>query len=176
MFCVHRLLLQIKSKTRPGVPDTTCWPYSSFLISSPIDVPPIHAWHCTFILSPRARTTDWIWVANSRHVGDKTSAWVFKTVISMDWRIAIEKVAVLPVPDCAWGITSLPCVISRIARCWIADGFSIWVANSCVGDKTIAIEKVAVLPVPDCAWAITSLPCVIGRIARCWIADGFSKS
>jgi hypothetical protein len=36
----------------------------------------------------------------------------------------MEKVAVLPVPDCAWAITSLPWVIGKIARCWIAEGFS----------------------------------------------------
>jgi hypothetical protein len=30
------------------------------------------------------------------------------TVVSMLWRMEMEKVAVLPVPDCAWAITSLP--------------------------------------------------------------------
>jgi hypothetical protein len=36
----------------------------------------------------------------------------------------MEKTAVLPVPDCDWAITSWPWVMGRIARCWIADGFS----------------------------------------------------
>jgi len=36
----------------------------------------------------------------------------------------MEKVAVLPVPDWAWAITSRPWVMGRIARCWIAEGFS----------------------------------------------------
>ncbi len=42
----------------------------------------------------------------------------------MDWRIEMEKVAVLPVPDCACAITSRPWIIGKSARCWIADGFS----------------------------------------------------
>jgi hypothetical protein len=36
----------------------------------------------------------------------------------------IENVAVLPVPDCACAITSRPWVMGRIARCWMAEGFS----------------------------------------------------
>ena len=36
----------------------------------------------------------------------------------------MENVAVLPVPDCAWAMTSRPWMIGRIARCWIAEGFS----------------------------------------------------
>jgi len=36
----------------------------------------------------------------------------------------IEKVAVLPVPDCAWAITSRRSVSGLIARCWIAEGRS----------------------------------------------------
>jgi len=36
----------------------------------------------------------------------------------------MENVAVFPVPDWAWAITSLPDVIWAIALCWIADGFS----------------------------------------------------
>ena len=35
--------------------------------------------------------------------------WVSLTVVSMLWRMEMEKVAVLPVPDCACAITSLPC-------------------------------------------------------------------
>lgn len=42
----------------------------------------------------------------------------------MDWRMEMEKVAVFPVPDCAWAITSRPLVMGRMARCWIAEGFS----------------------------------------------------
>jgi hypothetical protein len=36
----------------------------------------------------------------------------------------MEKVAVLPVPDCAWAITSRPLVMGRMARAWMAEGFS----------------------------------------------------
>jgi hypothetical protein len=34
------------------------------------------------------------------------------------------KVAVFPVPDCAWAITSRPLRMGAIALCWIADGLS----------------------------------------------------
>jgi hypothetical protein len=36
----------------------------------------------------------------------------------------IEKVAVLPVPDCACAIVSFRSTSGRMARCWMADGFS----------------------------------------------------
>jgi hypothetical protein len=36
----------------------------------------------------------------------------------------MAKVAVLPVPDWAWAITSCPLIQGIIALCWIADGFS----------------------------------------------------
>lgn len=38
--------------------------------------------------------------------------------------MAIENVAVLPVPDWACAITSRPFTIGNILRCCIADGFS----------------------------------------------------
>jgi len=40
------------------------------------------------------------------------------------WRIEIEKVAVLPVPDWACAMTSWPFTTGTIARCWMADGRS----------------------------------------------------
>jgi hypothetical protein len=39
-------------------------------------------------------------------------------------RIEIENVAVLPVPDWAWAITSLPLTTGMMARCWMAEGRS----------------------------------------------------
>lgn len=45
-------------------------------------------------------------------------------VVSKDCRMDIENVAVLPVPDCAWAMTSLPLTMGFIALCWIAEGFS----------------------------------------------------
>lgn len=41
-------------------------------------------------------------------VGASTSAWQFSFEISICSKIAMAKVAVLPVPDCAWAITSYP--------------------------------------------------------------------
>jgi len=40
------------------------------------------------------------------------------------WRMEMEKVAVFPVPDCAWAITSWPFTTGTIARCWMAEGRS----------------------------------------------------
>jgi len=42
-----------------------------------------------------------------------------------------QKVAVLPVPDCACWMTSRPCVNGTIPRCWMAEGFSKPVQTSC---------------------------------------------
>jgi hypothetical protein len=36
----------------------------------------------------------------------------------------MAKVPVLPVPDCAWAMTSVPLMTGTMARCWMADGFS----------------------------------------------------
>jgi hypothetical protein len=36
----------------------------------------------------------------------------------------MEKVAVLPVPDCAWAMVSRPLQICTMARDWTADGDS----------------------------------------------------
>ena len=44
---VRRLRRLIMSNTRPGVPDTMCTPASSLRMSSPTDLPPMHACACT---------------------------------------------------------------------------------------------------------------------------------
>lgn len=64
-----------------------------------------------------------IWTANSR-VGERMSACGSRLEVSIDWSTPIENVAVLPVPDCAWAITSRPLIMGTIALCWIAEGFS----------------------------------------------------
>jgi hypothetical protein len=38
--------------------------------------------------------------------------------------MAMEKVAVLPVPDWAWAMQSRPVMMGMMARCWIAEGRS----------------------------------------------------
>jgi hypothetical protein len=43
-------------------------------------------------------------------VGARIRAWQALMLGSIFWRTEIEKVAVLPVPDWAWAITSLPAV------------------------------------------------------------------
>lgn len=42
----------------------------------------------------------------------------------MDWRMEMLNVAVFPVPDWAWAMTSRPETMGRMARCWMAEGFS----------------------------------------------------
>ena len=70
-----------------------------------------------------SRFTFWICWASSL-VGARIRAWHSLNPVSIFSRIAIENVAVFPVPDCAWAITSSPLMHGTIARCWIADGFS----------------------------------------------------
>ena len=67
--------------------------------------------------------TFWICVANSL-VGERHKTWVSRTVVSIDWSKAMEKVAVFPVPDWAWAITSRLFTMGLMALCWIAEGFS----------------------------------------------------
>ena len=67
--------------------------------------------------------TFWICCANSR-VGAKTSAWHSLASMSICCNNEMAKVAVLPVPDWAWAITSWPIIQGKMARCWMADGRS----------------------------------------------------
>lgn len=46
------------------------------------------------------------------------------SIILTRWRMEMEKVAVFPVPDWAWAITSRPVMMGMMARCWIAEGRS----------------------------------------------------
>jgi len=62
-------------------------------------------------------------MASSR-VGERHNTCVSLSCKSMDCNIAIEIVAVLPVPDWAWAITSHPLTIGIMARCWMAEGCS----------------------------------------------------
>lgn len=64
-----------------------------------------------------------ICTANSR-VGDKHKTCVSLRDVSRLCNIEMEKVAVLPVPDWAWAITSRPLTMGLILRCCMADGFS----------------------------------------------------
>ena len=50
--------------------------------------------------SPNASITCWICTASSL-VGDNTKTWVSRSWVSISCNMAIENVAVLPVPDCA---------------------------------------------------------------------------
>ncbi|RNA29565.1 hypothetical protein BpHYR1_041898 [Brachionus plicatilis] len=73
--------------------------------------------------SPSANTTCWICTASSR-VGDSTRACVSLSRVSIICSVEMANVAVLPVPDCDWAMTSRPDTIGTMARCWMADGFS----------------------------------------------------
>lgn len=71
----------------------------------------------------KVKYTFWICKANSL-VGDKHSTWVSLSWVSTDCNIAIENVAVLPVPDWACAMTSRPLIMGLIALCCIAEGRS----------------------------------------------------
>jgi hypothetical protein len=71
--------------------------------------------------SPMATTTFWICWASSR-VGARISAWQALTLESIFWRVEIEKVAVFPVPDWAWAITSWPWLCQSLYCCGGAQG------------------------------------------------------
>mmetsp|Transcript_27549 Transcript_27549/g.110355 ORF Transcript_27549/g.110355 Transcript_27549/m.110355 type:complete len:315 (+) Transcript_27549:1419-2363(+) len=113
----------IMSYTRPGVPTTTWTPFWSVRMSSRTAVPPTHAWMRIDMKSPSARITLTICCASSR-VGASTRAWHSCSELSTCWRMPIENVAVLPVPDWACAMTSRPMSMGLMARCWMADGFS----------------------------------------------------
>jgi len=109
------------SWTLPGVPTITCTPSFSFLISSPMLVPPVQMWTEIFRYSPKQRMTFWICWASSL-VGAKTNAWHFWLPGSINYNKAIAKVAVFPVPDWACAIVSLDLRIGKIPFCWITEG------------------------------------------------------
>merc|ERR1719244_1260504 len=56
--------------------------------------------------------------------GARIRAWHSLNPVSIFSKMAMENVAVLPVPDWAWAITSIPLIQGTIARCWMALGFS----------------------------------------------------
>lgn len=96
MARVRKARLLIMSQTRPGVPDTTWTPFSSFLISSPKLFPPMQEWACTLMKSPIVRITFSVWAANSL-VGDNTSACTLltkKTLILVKYSSASATVSV----------------------------------------------------------------------------------
>jgi len=73
--------------------------------------------------SEKQKMTLLICWASSR-VGAMIMAWHSGDLGSSSWRTPIEKVAVLPVPDCAWAIVSFLLTTGRIPFCWMMDGFS----------------------------------------------------
>lgn len=89
-----------KSKMCPGVPRTTCTPFSTILRSLTTDVPPMQPCALTPKYSPRACKTLAFSSASSR-VGTRTNAWHSTSPISSRCKIPEQSVAVLPVPECA---------------------------------------------------------------------------
>ena len=122
-WSVLRHFLSIISFTRPGVPTTTWTPPSlRILLSSLGSVPPMQQWTEIFKYSLKHQITFLICWASYR-VGARTSAWHCGDLGSISCSKPIEKVAVLPVPDCAWATVSFLEITGRIPRCWIMDGF-----------------------------------------------------
>ena len=98
IFRVLKCLLYIISKTLPGVPDTTWSPCSNRLISSDKFFPPMQQCIYTFIKSPNASPTFWLYSASSR-VGESIKTYGSLIPRSRDYKAPNEKTAVLPVPD-----------------------------------------------------------------------------
>ena len=63
---------------------------------------------------PKLHKTLYVWVASSL-VGDNNNTCVVLLFTFIKERDEIINVAVLPVPDCAWAITSFPHIIGLIA-------------------------------------------------------------
>ena len=79
------------------MPTTTCTPLRSLAMSSRTAVPPTQACTSMAMKSPNEISTFIICCASSR-VGASTSAWHSRMEVSMDCRMLMANVAVLPVP------------------------------------------------------------------------------
>ena len=113
----------MRSSTRPTVP-TTIWPPSrSCACWVRIGAPPNTATGLIPLRAPYARSAWVTWMHSSR-VGVSTSAWTSSSPGSTNSSIGRPKAAVLPVPVCAWPITSWPWSSSGIACSWIGLGDS----------------------------------------------------
>ena len=109
------------SITRPTVPTTTCAFSFSREAWSRIGAPPKTATTEIPRRSPYARSACVTWMHSSR-VGVSTSAWTSMSSGSTYSSIGRPNAAVLPVPVCAWPITSLPSSRRGMVSSWIGVG------------------------------------------------------
>mmetsp|Transcript_361 Transcript_361/g.886 ORF Transcript_361/g.886 Transcript_361/m.886 type:complete len:209 (-) Transcript_361:183-809(-) len=114
-----------RSSTRPGVPTTTCGVLFSRV-----------AWFC-FTLTPPKKTSVFmsgrylekrsysplIWYASSR-VWQSTRTEISPSTGSIWWRVASTNTAVLPIPDLAWQMMSMPSTACGMHSCCTSDGCS----------------------------------------------------
>ena len=108
------------SITRPTVPTTICESFSRAAWSR-IGAPPKIATTFRPLLAPYARSACVTWMQSSR-VGVSTSAWTLGSLGSAYSTMGRPNAAVLPVPVCAWPITSRPSRSGGMACSWIGVG------------------------------------------------------
>ena len=114
-------LRSIRSIKRPGVPTMMSTPRCSRSICGPYACPPYTArtraplWRPYSVIAPATCK------ASSR-VGVRTRPWGNFWWGSRLWIMGRAKAAVLPVPVCAWPITSCPASMSGITPAWIGVG------------------------------------------------------
>ena len=118
-----RALRLIRSRRRPGVPTTMWAPERRALICFSMLEPPYTERTLTPLSRPKRKSSSWDCTANSR-VGAITRAWIVFSSVRILSRVGKPKAAVLPVPVCAWPMTSLPSRASGIVNSWIGDGCS----------------------------------------------------
>ncbi len=113
----------MRSITRPTVPTTICPPVFRRACWSRIGAPPKTATGSMPFGFAYARSAWVTWMQSSR-VGVSTSAWTSSSEGSTNWTMGRPKAAVLPVPVCAWPITSWPWRRCGIACSWMGLGES----------------------------------------------------
>ena len=113
----------MRSSTRPTVPTTICAPCLSWACCVRIGAPPKTATGSTPRWRPYVRSAWVTWMQSSR-VGVRISACVSGSSGSTKSIIGSPNAAVLPVPVCAWPITSRPWSNSGMACSWMGLGVS----------------------------------------------------
>mmetsp|Transcript_13210 Transcript_13210/g.55334 ORF Transcript_13210/g.55334 Transcript_13210/m.55334 type:complete len:234 (-) Transcript_13210:983-1684(-) len=118
-FDRSRSPLLARSRMRPGVPTTMCG--QSFLSMSTCvwrGTPPKITATLTSLMYTEKRSNSWqIWKASSR-VWHSTSALTLPALGSSCCSVDSVNTAVLPMPDLAWQMTSMPRIACGMHSCW----------------------------------------------------------
>mmetsp|Transcript_13392 Transcript_13392/g.34358 ORF Transcript_13392/g.34358 Transcript_13392/m.34358 type:complete len:209 (-) Transcript_13392:230-856(-) len=140
----------LSASMRPGVPTTMCGgsSFSTFLFCS-IGRPPKKLATLTPSRYRLKRSNSWqIWNASSR-VWHSTMADTLPSSGSSCCSTVSTKTAVLPIPDLAWQMTSMPRMACGMHSCWTSLGCSkpqSWMARSSSGLSRKSLKPVAWMP------------------------------